>query len=401
MITLQDTPIDPAACRAALARADAGACVVFEGWVRNHHRGRAVTRLEYEAFDDMGRVEGERIVERLRARHPDAQVLGVHRTGALEVGQLAVWLGATAPHRGAAFAACRDFIEELKRTLPVWKKEFFADGTTEWVDCTVEHNPARRDEDYHVRSRRLREVGSDGLARLARAQVLVVGAGGLGSAALEALAGSGVGAITLIDGGRVERSNLHRQTLYTVEDLDLPKVTVATRRLAGRNPLVKLHARFGEVTEKSAALDLDGHDVVLDCSDNFAARSLLHDACRSAQIPLVQAAVLGFEGSINTFLPDARGCLRCLWNAEDVPALVQTGVAASPPVFGPAATTLGCLQAAEALKLLLGLPVPSQTSTLLVDLLDTSIVAIRRRAKPTCACCGVPLAVNSTQECSK
>lgn len=390
MFSLQDTPIDVTDCRCRLARADAGACVTFEGWVRNHHRGRSVTCLEYESFGVLAQAEGDRIVADLERRHPGARALGVHRTGRLEVGELAVWLGATAAHRGAAFAACRDLIEELKRSLPVWKKEFFGDGTSEWVNCTTEHNPSRSRDDYHSRFRQLQAVGASGLDRLARARVLVVGAGGLGSAALETLAGSGIGAITLVDSGRVELSNLHRQTLYAVDDLDLTKAAVATRRLTGRNPFLQVEAHAVTVDAGNVAGLIAGHEVVLDCSDNFATRCLLHEACRAACVPLVQAAVLGFEGSINTFVPGAPGCLRCLWGANPVSELEQAVTSAGMPVFGGAAATLGCLQGAEAIKRLLGLPVPSQDSTLLVDLLDMSITRIGRRADPACPVCAAP-----------
>ena len=133
MFELTDQSIDSAVLRARLARADAGACVVFEGWVRNHHLGRPVTRLEYEAFDTLTRLEGEAIVAEAAQAHAGCTVLCVHRTGTLAVGELAVWIGVTAPHRQAAFLACRQVIEELKRRLPVWKKEHYASGDGRWL----------------------------------------------------------------------------------------------------------------------------------------------------------------------------------------------------------------------------------------------------------------------------
>lgn len=374
MFLLQSAPIDVAVCRRLLQRADAGACAIFEGWVRDHHHGRGVERLEFEAFDEMARFEGERMVEEIEQRFPRVHVLCVHRTGALGVGEMAVWIGATSPHRPAAFAACRETIEELKRRLPIWKKEHFADGVADWVDCTQEQNPLARRAEYFARVERLREVGTAGLARLAAARVLVIGAGGLGSAALEGLAGSGVGALTIVDPGLVERSNLPRQTLYGEGDVGLPKAAAAAARLRLRNPHVQLATHACMFTAESAPALVAAHDVVLDCTDNIAARALALTACRRAHVPLVQATVFGFEGTLDTFLPGAPELPAPYWPAD------AAGDAGGPPVFTPAVAALGQLQAGEAIKLLLGAPVPSAGATLLLDLLQLSLTRIERLA---------------------
>lgn len=372
MFILQNDPIDGAACRRRLHRPAAGACVVFEGWVRDHHQGRGVTRLEFEACDELARAEGGRMVEEIERGHPGAQVLCVHRTGALAPGEMAVWIGAASAHRPAAFAACRETIEALKRRLPIWKKEHFTDGTTAWVDCTQEHNPAARRAEYFDRVERLAEVGATGLARLAAARVLVLGAGGLGSAVLEGLAGSGVGRLFIVDPGSVERSNLPRQTLYEEGDLGLPKAAAAAARLQRRNPHVECTALPMMFTREGAAALVARHDVVLDCTDNAAARALAVGACRAAGVPLVQAAVHGFEGTLDTFLPGRPGPPVTFW---------PEGIAPPPdgvPVFTPAVAALGQLQAGEAVKLLLGLPVPSAGATLLLDFLQLTLTPISR-----------------------
>ncbi len=246
---LSETPIDPAVLRVRLARPEAGAFAVFEGWVRNEHRGREVRRLEYEVFPEMARTEGQAIVEVAAARFPGCEVLCVHRCGVAEVGELAVWIGATAGHRAAAFAACRLVIEEIKRRLPVWKKEHFAGAEPEWVDCTKEHNPALRREEFHSRQARLPEFGAAGQARLAAANVLVVGAGGLGCVAADTLAAAGVARLTVIDPGLVELSNLPRQSLYTAEDLGLAKAVAAEVRLRARNPFIAIEGVVGALQE--------------------------------------------------------------------------------------------------------------------------------------------------------
>lgn len=120
-----------------LRDARAGACVTFEGWVRDHNDGRPVRALDYEAFAELAEREGERIIAEARTQFEILAVAGVHRVGALQIGDLAVWVGVVAAHRGAAFAACRYIIDEAKARLPIWKKEHYADGSSEWINCAT------------------------------------------------------------------------------------------------------------------------------------------------------------------------------------------------------------------------------------------------------------------------
>ncbi|MEI6861710.1 MAG: molybdenum cofactor biosynthesis protein MoaE [Verrucomicrobiota bacterium] len=138
MFRLSAEILDPAALRCGLPDPGAGACVTFEGWVRNHHEGCPVTALEYEAYGGLAEQEGARIMTEARAKFPLVAAQCIHRTGRLEVGGLAVWVGVTAAHRAAAFDACRFIIDETKSRVPVWKKEHYADGRpAEWVNCAV------------------------------------------------------------------------------------------------------------------------------------------------------------------------------------------------------------------------------------------------------------------------
>ena len=129
-------PVDLAACRSQLADPVAGAYASFEGWVRNHNEGRdGVLRLEYEGYEQLGVKEGERIIVEALDRFDIANARCIHRLGELEIGALAVWVGVSAAHRDAAFAACRYIIDEVKHRVPIWKKEHFADGNSGWVNC--------------------------------------------------------------------------------------------------------------------------------------------------------------------------------------------------------------------------------------------------------------------------
>ncbi len=140
MFTLSPEPIDAAACRARLNDPRAGGCVVFEGVVREENEGRGVVRLEYEGYGAVAAKEGERVLQEALGKFPVLRAECVHRVGTLEIGDMAVWVGVTAAHRGAAFDACRYIIDEIKHRLPIWKKEHYAEGDSGWINCQT---PAR------------------------------------------------------------------------------------------------------------------------------------------------------------------------------------------------------------------------------------------------------------------
>lgn len=127
--------IDLRAARAAMGDTRAGGFVCFEGWVRNTNEGRAVVRLEYEAFAPLAEKEGERIIQEAMRVFTVFDIRCVHRVGTLELGDLAVWVGVSSQHRGAAFDACRFVIDEVKSRVPIWKKEHYAEGDSGWINC--------------------------------------------------------------------------------------------------------------------------------------------------------------------------------------------------------------------------------------------------------------------------
>jgi len=130
---ISSTPFDFAPLRAALLHDRAGAFASFEGLVRDHNEGRPVLGLRYEAYVELAEAEGTRIVEEARARFAIVDACAVHRTGELAIGELAVWVGASAAHRAAAFDACRWIIDEVKARVPIWKHERYAGGDAGWL----------------------------------------------------------------------------------------------------------------------------------------------------------------------------------------------------------------------------------------------------------------------------
>lgn len=135
MMQMTETAIDPEALRKGLLDPQAGAYASFEGWIRNHNEGQAVNRLEYEAYAPLAVTEGEAVISEALQRFDILHAECVHRSGLLQIGECAVWVGVSAAHRDAAFLACRYIIDEVKVRLPIWKKEHYANGTSGWVNC--------------------------------------------------------------------------------------------------------------------------------------------------------------------------------------------------------------------------------------------------------------------------
>ena len=144
---ISSSPIDPDALKGRLPDAHAGACVTFEGWVRDHNEGEAVNALEYEAHEPIAVAEGEKILAEAVQRFDIVAAYGEHRVGRLEIGDCAVWVGVSAAHRGAAFDACRYIIDQIKHRVPIWKKEHYRGGATGWVNCATGAPGTRRDSE--------------------------------------------------------------------------------------------------------------------------------------------------------------------------------------------------------------------------------------------------------------
>lgn len=393
MFVLTERVIDTQAWQARLDNPRAGAQVIFEGLVRNHNEGLGVQALEYECFAELAQSEAEVIIAEAKARFKIYALVCVHRTGLLQIGETAVWVGACSAHRQAAFAACQYMIDELKARLPIWKKEHYHDKDPEWVNCQAcahhNHSHNRLDfqaSEYYQRQMTLSELQPSGQERLKQARVLVVGAGGLGSPVLMYLAAAGVGQIGICDGDRVEISNLHRQVIYSPADLGRYKADRAAEILQAQNPFVVPISHRESLDAENVVRLISGYDLVLGCSDNFATQFLLHDACYFQKIPLVQASIYQFEGQIQvyTFGPGS-ACLRCLWPEQ--PDARCVGNCAEVGVLGVVPGILGAWQASEALKLLLNLPGATSSENLFINLLSNEVLKLQQRKHPACPLC--------------
>ena len=243
--------------------------------------------------------------------------------------------------------------------------------------------------DRYSRHLRLPEVGVEGQRRLARAQVLMVGAGGLGAPAAYYLAAAGVGTLRIADDDVVERSNLQRQVLHREATIGVAKVESAAAALQALNPRVQVDARFERITSANVEAMLEGVDVVLDGADNFPARDLLNDACVKLGVPLVYGAVHRFAGQVSVF--DAgrqRGvapCYRCLFPEPPPPEAAPNCSEAG--VLGVLPGVVGLLQATEVLKLLLGIGTPLTGRLLHFDALGMRFRETALAPDPDCAVC--------------
>ncbi|EDY83123.1 molybdopterin converting factor, subunit 2 [Verrucomicrobiia bacterium DG1235] len=136
--SMSSTPLEPEVLKKELLDSHAGALATFEGWVRNHNEGQPVDQLEYSSYPQLAEKEGQRIVAEALERFEIDAAIAQHRVGLLPIGGIAVWVGVSAAHRGAAFDACRYIIEEIKSRVPIWKKEYYSTGVTDWVNCHQE-----------------------------------------------------------------------------------------------------------------------------------------------------------------------------------------------------------------------------------------------------------------------
>jgi molybdopterin/thiamine biosynthesis adenylyltransferase/rhodanese-related sulfurtransferase len=231
----------------------------------------------------------------------------------------------------------------------------------------------------------LPEVGVAGQRRLLESSVLIVGAGGLGSPAALYLAAAGVGTIGIVDGDRVDLTNLQRQILHSTHDVGRPKTQSARRTLEDINPDVRVVTYQTVLTSENALEILRPYDVVVNGSDNFPTRYLVNDACVMLGKPLVDASILRWEGQATTYLP-GRGCYRCLFPSPPPPGAVPS--CAEGGIIGAVAGFLGSYQALEAIKILLGVGATLVNRLMLVDVLEGDIRYVRWQRNPRCPVCG-------------
>jgi molybdopterin-synthase adenylyltransferase len=230
----------------------------------------------------------------------------------------------------------------------------------------------------------LPEFGVEGQQRLRQSHVLIIGLGGLGSAAAMYLAAAGVGRLTLADFDRVDLSNLQRQIIHRTADIGRLKVESARDALLALNPLNEVVVLPNRLNDRELREQIQPVDVVVDASDNPPTRQAINTACVSARIPLVIGAAIRWEGQLLVWRPEGDGaCYRCLYRVEgDRETCAQTGVLA------PVAGVIGSMQAVEAIKVLTGVGDPLAGRLLLLDAKRMEWQTLSVRRNPDCPVCG-------------
>ena len=230
------------------------------------------------------------------------------------------------------------------------------------------------------------EVGMEGQLKLARAQVLMIGAGGLGAPLGLYLAAAGVGRLGIVDFDVVDFTNLQRQITFSTSDVGRPKIEAAKERLAGLNPGIRIDTYETRLTSDNALDLFRDYDIIVDGTDNFPTRYLVNDACVLLGKPNVYGSIFRFEGQATVFNYPAGPCYRCLYPEPPPPGLVPS--CAEGGVLGVLPGIVGAIQAMETIKLILKTGEPLAGRLLLFDALAMRFRELRLRKNPACPICG-------------
>ncbi len=245
---------------------------------------------------------------------------------------------------------------------------------------------SQEENERYQRHFSLPQVGREGQAKLKRAKLLIVGAGGLGCPAALYLAAAGVGEISLVDFDQVKLSNLQRQILFSTDRLGSLKVDVAKSSLEQLNPSIKINAIPLKLTKSNAAELIEAHDFIIDGTDNFEARYLINDFCVANKKPLVFGAIYRFDGQVSVFNFEGGPCYRCLY--PKAPLLEAVSNCSEAGVLGILPGIIGSLMANEALKLILGIGQIASGRVLLFDSLRSEFSKREFKSKIDCSGCG-------------
>ena len=242
--------------------------------------------------------------------------------------------------------------------------------------------------DRYARHIVLPQFGGIGQRRLKQSSVVLIGAGGIGSAALPALAGAGIGRLTIVDDGEVERSNLQRQTIFRDDQVGEPKAALAAKFATGLNPGIEVESKQTRLDSGNVEALIEGHDLVLDGSDNFATRLTVSDSATKLQVPLVSAAAIQFQGQVGLFRgwEAEKPCYRCFvgdaFDSDDCDTCAEAGV------LGALAATTGSFAALIAIRSLAQIGGDVAGTLFLFDGLGLDWRKIRLPKDPGCKACG-------------
>ena len=236
------------------------------------------------------------------------------------------------------------------------------------------------ERERYDRQLKIKEIGDDEQEKLKQAKVIIAGSGGLGSPAAIYLAAAGVGTIRIVDHDKVELSNLNRQILHWDKDIGRNKVDSAAEKLNQLNPRIKIEAVQETIDEANASRLVAGFDLIVDGLDNLPTRYLLNKAAIENDIPFIHGTVYGLEGRAMTIIPGKTACLKCVYRA-----LIPPGKC---PALGTVPAVIGCIQATEAIKYIMGIGKLLTNRLLIYDGLNMKFTELVTRRDPNCEHCG-------------
>jgi len=239
------------------------------------------------------------------------------------------------------------------------------------------------EQEKYARQIMLKGFGQQGQEKLKKARVFIAGAGGLGSSSATYLAAAGIGTLRIVDHDRVELSNLNRQVLHWPADIGQTKVGSAQSKLKQLNPQVKIEAIEEKITQANVSRLVEGCDLIVDAMDNLPTRYLLNKVAIERNIPFFHGAVYGFEGRAMTVVPGKSACLRCVYRG----AIPEETF----PVIGVTPAVIGCIQATEVIKYLVGMGQLLADRLLVYDGLNMKFTEFKIKKDPDCPHCGEPV----------
>ena len=348
---ITDAPIDLASYIGVTKNNEAGAQVIFCGDVRRINEGKEVLYLEYECHASLAKKSIQEILQTATLKWSLLEAVCIHRTGRLQTNETAVLVITSSQHRAEAYEANRYIMRRVKHEAPIWKREFFADGSVEWSQGCLhdashddlqandvkagDSRPLKNDhKQRYLKQMILPDVGLSGQQKLQTATVAVIGCGALGNGVATSLVMAGVGKILLIDDDTVEALNLHRQFHFTPQDAGLPKAQVLQKKLAMQNPGVQIESFVQRLSIQNFENLLMGSMVIADCTDNLAARHAIARAAAFFNIPHIFGGIYRHDYSMAFF--HGSPCFDCVYppadNLEDF-ACDREGVLGTTPLF--------------------------------------------------------------------
>lgn len=324
----------------------AGGHVCFKGSVRAINKGKAVTHLVYEAYEALAKKEFALLEEEAKRRFSAISVLGVHRLGLVQASEDTVQISASAAHRHEAFLAARFMIDELKKKLPIWKEEHYADGSASWdqglCDCAMEEDEVLRPVEKAFLAQKI-ETGF-----LKKARILLVGAGGLGCPLALNLAALGIANIQLFDGDKVEAKNLARQFIFSPRDIGQGKAALVSAFINERFRSTTLSGESSFLSRERARAIFKNFDLIIDGTDCLKTKVFAAEEARIAKVPFICASVFHDEGEVVFIHPESSsGCFSCFRRSiEEAHSCETSGV------YTHSCATVAACASAQALLIL-------------------------------------------------